>query len=267
MLHTGDNCQQVCQFLTIMLRARTDTQVETSDDEEASEEEETDQDTFAETGDSSGTVSDEDNSDTTDKAAKKNEYHKFDLFLNDHPQCETHRIRLVDEKEARVPDFIGGVLPRKDKERQQEIMKNFNLRYECRDARDDYAAQRRAQGKGMGTWPMSMDDDVLDDMDNQDTAVDMNTAAYDEDDHWEDHVAPGNKSSLLQINRMVDAEDMLQRNGLFDVPTGSTFDISSLPTVKDTNPSGHYWQTLLNKEKEGILQERQKHAAKARLRK
>ncbi|KAI0091809.1 hypothetical protein BDY19DRAFT_875609, partial [Irpex rosettiformis] len=126
---------------------------------------------------------DKDSSKSSTSNEKNNEYHKFDFFLDEHPQCETHRVRVVEEKDAKVPDFIGGILPRKDtgnreeycltmlglfkpwrsgldlkivskswsesfdshefSQRQCDIMNNFNLRYECRDARDDFAAQRK----------------------------------------------------------------------------------------------------------------------------
>ncbi|KAI0825485.1 hypothetical protein BC629DRAFT_1267558, partial [Irpex lacteus] len=104
-------------------------------------------------------------------------------FLEEHPQYSTHKARLISETKGRVPDFVGGPLPRHDRgnreeycmtmltlfcpwrrgkdlktshqtwnetfeeyqftDRQKEIMKFFNLRYECNDARDDFAAQRK----------------------------------------------------------------------------------------------------------------------------
>ncbi len=44
---------------------------------------------------------------------------------------------------------------------RQQLMDNFNLRYECSDARDDFAAQRKLmanQGKLLGNLPF--DDEV-----------------------------------------------------------------------------------------------------------
>ncbi|KAI0083653.1 hypothetical protein BDY19DRAFT_870040, partial [Irpex rosettiformis] len=189
-----------------------------------------------------------------DGKEKNTEYHTFGFFLDDHPQCETHRVRVVEEKDAKIPDFIGGVLPRKDKgnreeycltmlslfkpwrsgldlkdiadswsktfdsydfsHRQKEIMSNFNLRYECRDARDDFAAQRKAKGRGITDWPVDLTDDVLDEMNNNSSQVmDIDTAEYGEEDQWEDH-ASNDKSSTRQINRMIEAENMLEFNGL-----------------------------------------------------
>ena len=99
---------------------------------------------------------------------------------------------MYTEAEAQIPDFIGGALPRKDKgnyedycmimltffkfwrtgkdlraddstwndtfldhifaERQSELIKFFHIKYECNDARDDFAAARK---KGIPTGNLS----------------------------------------------------------------------------------------------------------------
>ena len=105
------------------------------------------------------------------------------LFLEDHPLYETHYAEFDRNKKNIVPNFVGGSLPRQDRgdreyycttmltlfkpwrsgkdlkdeiqswdeaftnheftQRQLEIMNNFNLRYECLDARDDFSTQLR----------------------------------------------------------------------------------------------------------------------------
>jgi hypothetical protein len=104
-------------------------------------------------------------------------------FLTNHPLSESHAMRCSTPEKAMVPNFIGPVLPRVDhgdreyycmamltmfkayrspldlKEknqtwdeafenhkftpRQLQLLKNFNLKYECLDARDDFHAQLR----------------------------------------------------------------------------------------------------------------------------
>jgi hypothetical protein len=108
------------------------------------------------------------------------------LFLPDHPQAETHQVRMKPDDLYIVPDFVGGALPRSDHDdreyycatmltffqpwrdgkdlksgpvswdktfvnhkftpRQIQIMNYFNVRYECLDARDDYSTQRQKEG-------------------------------------------------------------------------------------------------------------------------
>ncbi|KAF9462492.1 hypothetical protein BDZ94DRAFT_1135819, partial [Collybia nuda] len=102
-------------------------------------------------------------------------------FLKGHPLYRTHKIQFDQRKNSIVPNFIGGSLHRCDRgdreyycatmltlfkpwrtgldlkeegyswdetfndhkftDAQKQYIKNFNIRYECNDARDDYAAQ------------------------------------------------------------------------------------------------------------------------------
>ncbi|KZV59504.1 hypothetical protein PENSPDRAFT_595318, partial [Peniophora sp. CONT] len=108
-------------------------------------------------------------------------------FPKDHPQYKTHRIRISPEDKSKIPNFVGGNLPRRDKgdseeycramltlfkpwcnpmtlkyekqtwqqaferheftERQRTVMDFFHVRYECNDARDDFRAQRVSGAK------------------------------------------------------------------------------------------------------------------------
>ena len=103
------------------------------------------------------------------------------IFLKDHPLCKTHKVKFDKQKKNIVPNFVGGSLPKCDqgdreyycatmltlfkpwrsgkflkKEdqsfdeafnsfnatmQQTQYMKNFNLRYECNAAQDDFSAQ------------------------------------------------------------------------------------------------------------------------------
>ncbi|KAI0083664.1 hypothetical protein BDY19DRAFT_899978, partial [Irpex rosettiformis] len=107
------------------------------------------------------------------------EYYRYSDFLPEHPQYKTHKVQVVPEEKAKVPDFIG-LLPRHDcgnreeycmtmltffkpwrvgqdlklpdqtwdnefecydfSQKDRDVMKYFNLRYECNDARDDFSA-------------------------------------------------------------------------------------------------------------------------------
>ena len=104
-------------------------------------------------------------------------------FLENHPQHPTHQVHCVKDTNKIVPNFMNGALPRRDhgdqeyycltmlvlfkpwrsgkdlkkvnqtwqesfkeykfSDRQRQLMDNFNIRYECNDARDDYSAKRQ----------------------------------------------------------------------------------------------------------------------------
>jgi hypothetical protein len=140
--------------------------------------------------------------DSKDKDDKDTFYH----FLNDHPLYHSHHLKLLKDIDGWVPNFVGGALPRSDRgdreyycstmlaffkpwrtgkdlksegqnwddafksykfnTRQLEIMKYFNVRYECLDARDDYAAQIK-KGGNIGifsNWDVydNLDSDIID---------------------------------------------------------------------------------------------------------
>ncbi|EKM50408.1 uncharacterized protein PHACADRAFT_105123 [Phanerochaete carnosa HHB-10118-sp] len=126
-------------------------------------------------------------------------------FTEDYPQHSTHHVHMCIEAEAKVPDFIGGALPRKDKgnredycmtmltlfkpwrtgknlkseengwndiftdysftPRQSELMKFFHMRYECNDARDNNAAARK-KGLASGDMPSNIDEDIQENLNN-----------------------------------------------------------------------------------------------------
>src|ERR1700674_2735908 len=125
-------------------------------------------------------------------------------FLSGHPQHNTHKAHMQRVNPLVVPNFLPNTLPRSDRgdreyycctmltlfkpwrsgkdlksseeswdegfvtheftKRQMEIMKYFNLRYECLDARDDYSAKRDKKDGGISyQWATA---NVLDDLDN-----------------------------------------------------------------------------------------------------
>ena len=128
------------------------------------------------------------------------------FFDSNHPQSKTHRILILPEKQFRVPDFKGRNLPRRDKgnreeycmammmlfrpwrsglelkstratwdetfqenkfsERDCRVMDNFHLRYECNDARDDFAAQRKMGMFVNNDLPPGMSDTALEELDD-----------------------------------------------------------------------------------------------------
>ena len=107
-------------------------------------------------------------------------------FGTAHPLSDTHASRYINNNDHRVPNFIDASLPRRDKgdrehycctmltifkpwrtgvdlkgadaswdeafnsyhftEEQETFMNNFNVKYECLDARDDHRAQMKKDG-------------------------------------------------------------------------------------------------------------------------
>jgi hypothetical protein len=129
----------------------------------------------------------------------KSKYLKYN-FTDPHPLHDSHYTQVTADNEKIVANFIGGPLPRVDQgdreyycstmlaffkpwrsghdlksadenwntafikhsflQRQEEIIKNMNIRYECLDSRDDYRAQLK---KDAGALPHWIDDQGEDD--------------------------------------------------------------------------------------------------------
>ena len=127
-----------------------------------------------------------------------------DEFLEDHPLYGTHLVHFDERKHDIVPNFVGGSLPRRDRgdreyycmtmltlfkpwrtgkdlkkekyswdetytahkftEHQVQLMDNFNVRYECNDARDDFSTQQKKGQSGM--FPQWMTTEVIDEIDD-----------------------------------------------------------------------------------------------------
>ena len=125
------------------------------------------------------------------KNTKKSNIMRFKVEL---PLSDSHGVRYIVDNATRIPNFVGANLPRCDQgnweyycstmlalfkpwrqgtdlkgadklwdeefnnhsfsEEQKRYMHNFNLRYECLDARDDYRAQMNKMGENtvVGSW-------------------------------------------------------------------------------------------------------------------
>lgn len=99
------------------------------------------------------------------------------------------------------------------KEKAKRLMLNFNLRYECLDARDDFHAQLKKRtraakiGKGFsGEITDSEDEDSNDDY----------VKVADEDD------VPS-KAALRRANEMAEMSELLSESGVLHAETSSSF--------------------------------------------
>jgi hypothetical protein len=191
-----------------------------------------------------GSDEDEDELDVMDEIAetipKKNR-----SFKVGHPQCQTHQVRLKREDSLLVPNFLPNTLPRADRgdreyycclmltlfkpwrsgkdlkakmetwdksfmtqdfnKRQMEIMKFFNVRYECLDARDDYSTKHDKEDtdKIKYQWATS---DMLGSLDDMHYAEAYSGADFDAEqlyDGYEEEAfnIPGKKCRSYGIGR------------------------------------------------------------------
>jgi len=218
-------------------------------------------------------------------------------FLKSHPQFQTHRVHCIDESDTIVPNFLGGSLPRCDQgdrefycltmltlfkpwrtgkdlkstdrtwdetfnehkftARQEQLMKNFNLRYECIDARDDYSAKLKDKETVSGIFPSWASSEVLKDLDHN------IFLEYDDDNPIEDfteesaYLEPTAKH-LRKLEEMNHIENVVQNAGWLDKCPQEIDKIDAGIELK-VNIPGTKWASIVKSARDAILMERGKH--------
>ncbi|EDQ98317.1 uncharacterized protein LACBIDRAFT_336072 [Laccaria bicolor S238N-H82] len=215
-------------------------------------------------------------------------------FLPDHPQHCTHKVVVVDEENALIPNFVGGGLPRRDQgdreyycstmlslfkpwrngkdlkledeswdeafcgysfsARQLELMNNFNIKYECNDARDDYSAQMKKKGEREG---------ILGSWDDTGGKLDANFPDFGEDgplDVDESLYMLGDPNSInnQKLHEMKRIENVVQNAGWLDPCIGNIdpVDVNFKPEKERT---GSQWNVLVQSLKKLFLETRSKN--------
>ncbi|KAJ7697000.1 hypothetical protein B0H17DRAFT_867553, partial [Mycena rosella] len=212
---------------------------------------------------------------------------EHELFKTHYVRCDRRAL------ETTVPNFVGGPLPRVDQgdrefycctmltlfkpwrtgkdlkndldnwdesftdynfnEKATQLMKNFNVRYECNDARDDFAAQDRQKRRAMpmfSRWTKEGDED------------DDNTTGWDYgevmDEVTDNHIIPGPRY-LAKEESMRQAEEVMIKSGWTQRRTGS---LVKLPArfIPKKQLSGNQWKIRINLEKQTALAAKLKNA-------
>jgi hypothetical protein len=220
-------------------------------------------------------------------------------FQNKHPLYETHVAILNPLKPTAVVNFIGRTLPRCDQgdrefycltmlalfkpwrsgldlktktkswdetfneheftKREKQLMRNFNIKYECYDACDDFRAQMK-KGATPKEWPINFfsENDAHDELDSEhDPYVDPNS----EDLLKEFDVQKLCKSELTQLKYVEEIRDVLQRTGwLNESPEISPHSIIEVNSNSYLPPAT--WKTKLQERRQCILES--KVAAKSK---
>ncbi|KAH7903670.1 hypothetical protein BJ138DRAFT_972909, partial [Hygrophoropsis aurantiaca] len=225
-------------------------------------------------------------------SSKFSDYHKF---TEDHPLHSTHHVRVLTKGEGNIPNFVGGSLPRHDKgdleyyastmlalfapwrsgadlkeedmpwsqrfhdfhfsDRHSEIMKFFNVRYECLDARDDYAAQMREDSTKLDTvdwandkFPYDADDD--DDWGDKDTVFPRT-----DENHISNDNVVGKLTSKWNYDKAV-IEQNLRSSGWLS-PSLSPVELDntkSLVVEKGIKPC--HWKSRVKDKRDEVLEKR-----------
>jgi hypothetical protein len=218
-------------------------------------------------------------------------------FLKSHPQFQTHQIRCTDEENL-VPNFLGGSLPRCDQgdreyycmtmltlfkpwrsgkdlktedytwdetfvqhkftASQEQLMKNFNLRYECNDARDDYTSKQQKDKDESGFFPSWASPGVLKDLDNN-SFLDYEDDDPNDVDSEENTYTDPSTNHLKKLEEMSQMENIIQNAGWLDECPQKIDPIDPKGLCLEVNMAGSKWNSIVKMAKDAVLMERGKN--------
>ena len=131
------------------------------------------------------------------------------------------------------------------------MMNNFNIRYECLDARDDFRAQLKkgAATNLFGSWETI-------DAEDDSSSTDINEPGIDFDDVPSDPLGLGQKQ-MRRLKEMEMVRHMLTAMGWTDPILGSA---DKRPVFRpNKNCSGRDWEQEVDREKQRILERKNEH--------
>ena len=228
------------------------------------------------------------------QAPKKVDLHGKYAFLQNHPLHETHQISISKSK-VLVPNFAGGSLPRCDRGdreyycttmltlfkpwrhgknlkeddqswdeaftdykftlRQTELMKFFNIRYECNDARDDYSKLLKQKNATDGVFPRWFSSDDNDNFDDDSYNDGSDFAVHEE--HEEDQYTFVGKKGQQRMEQMAEIQKIVTSAGWLDqCPDGPpSMDFAEIEP-EELPPS--QWDAAVQEKRQQVLAERNK---------
>jgi hypothetical protein len=223
------------------------------------------------------------------------------FFLREHLLYKTHQVQFDDRRKNIVPNFVGGSLPRCDRgdreyycatmltlfkpwrsgkdlknqnyswdetfnlyefnDQQKQYMKNFNIRYECNDARDDYSAQLKKGNSEGGLFPQWMNSDIINSLDEDDhlEGADFgDNKPDDEDDYGVNKYTILGRLGKLRQQEMEETRIGLTEAGWLDNSSNglNQNEASIEPSILQ---KGSRWKTSVDQERQKILAERNKN--------
>ena len=225
------------------------------------------------------------------KKLPKNTY----CYTKLHPLVETHVTHLNPDRDNVVVNFIGGILPRCDQgdreyycmtmltmfkpwrsgrslksnelswdesfaqhtftARQLQLMNNFNIKYECLDARDDYRASLKA-GKEMPFFMYGEEnEEESKELSAEDGYVDPYTCGTSLD---QSSAMLGTKELKFQ-KETAEIRSVLRQTGWTNELWQQSNDCNFKPIIPTVNLSGADWKAVLQLQKQKVIDERSKH--------
>jgi hypothetical protein len=243
-------------------------------------------------GDSYDAINVDDMARKLPKLAKNLSNNMF-AFTKDHPLFQTHATRITADGDFMVPSFVGGNLPRCDHgdrefycstmltlfkpwrsgfdlklkgatwdgtfvqhsftAGQTRLMNNFNIRYECLDARDDFRAQLKSGAAGIPNW----DAEVLDQLGESSIEADVQ---YSPDNvNTEDlpvELIKSGKGALKRVHDMAIMRNVITNAGWTIERPGAMKGVDLHPIAPLQYRTGSEWKSEMQRKRQELIERR-----------
>ena len=213
-------------------------------------------------------------------------------FKKEHPLSDSHVIRYVKDNLQRVPNFVGANLPRCDRgdreyycstmltlfkpwrrgtdlknseqqwdtafqehdftPDQERYMRNFNVKYECLDARDDYRAQMMKDADSIvGSWVKERDAEMEDEF----HITGMNEIQLDDLPSDPLDLGPNQRKRAKEM----DAVGRMMADLGWTEPLHHSIQESPISFRPEVFKPGNAWEQDINTMRQKILEEKNAH--------
>jgi hypothetical protein len=218
------------------------------------------------------------------------------LFKPDHRQADTHAVHMSEDDNSIVPNFVGGSLPRCDQgdreyycctmltlfkpwrngkdlkfetqtwdesflkyefsKRQLEILKYFNIRYECLDARDDYSSKRKNE-QDQGIFPQWTLQDLPDDFDENllHTGDDFELNNEDFDSEYDQIGKEGDKI----IQQMLEMDNIIKNSGWMNESVDGLPSVDLSPVQPEVLQAASKWEAAVQAKRQQYIDEKNRN--------
>ena len=214
--------------------------------------------------------------------------------MQNHPLYETHQVNITKSKNL-IPNFAGGSLPRCDRgdreyycttmlslfkpwrhgkdlkendqswdeafsdykftPRQTELMKFFNIRYECNDARDDYSKLLKQKNATDGVFPHWFRSDDGDNFNDDDYNDDGDLTAHEE--YEADQYTSIGKKGHQRIEQMAEIQKIVTSAGWLDQCSDGPPSMEFTEIEPEELPPSQ-WDAAVQEKRQQVLAERNK---------
>jgi hypothetical protein len=145
---------------------------------------------------------------------------------------------------------------------QLQLMDNFNIRYECNDARDDFSAQLK-KGDTNDKFPqwMSLEMiDELDEIDQNDQGADFGDGeGISDHDYGVNQYSTLGKHGRLMKEQMIATENSMRSAGWLDDSPNGVADVPDMQLQPETVQTGVKWKATVHDKRQEVLAERNKN--------